>query len=128
MPKHKLLIADDQAGIRQGLRQMLEEEMSIYIGGEARNGFEVLEKVRAEAWDLVILDLTMPGKNGFEVLKELRKECPELPVLVLSVHPAEQYAARSIELGARGYIVKERAPEELVPKVRELFQSPDRHP
>lgn len=101
---------------------MLSHEEDFYVGGEAGDGVEVLERVTSEDWDLVILDLTMPRKNGFEVLKEIRKARPDLPVLIVSVHPAEQYAEPTLAMGARGYIMKDLAPEELVPQVRRVLQ------
>lgn len=121
MCKKRLLIADDHANIRQSLRQLLAQEEDMDIAGEACDGVEVLEKVRTGKWDLLILDLSMPRKNGFEVLKELQQDYPDLPVLILSVHPSEQYEARSLQLGARSYIVKDRAPEELVLKINEAL-------
>jgi len=121
MCKKRLLIADDHANIRQSLRQLLAQEEDMDIAGEACDGVEVLEKVRTEKWDLLILDLSMPRKNGFEVLKELQQDYPDLPVLILSVHPSEQYEARSLQLGARSYIVKDRAPEELVLRINEAL-------
>lgn len=116
----KLLIADDHAVVRKGLRQILEEASDILVAGEASNGQEVLEKVNAENWDAVVLDITMPGRSGLDVLKELRQEHPRLPVLVLSMHAQEQYAARVLKAGASGYLPKESAPEELVKAVRKV--------
>jgi two-component system, NarL family, invasion response regulator UvrY len=116
----KLLIADDHAVVRKGLRQILEEASDIVVAGEASNGQEVLEKVNAENWDAVVLDITMPGRSGLDVLKEIRQEQPRLPVLVLSMHAQEQYAARVLKAGASGYLPKESAPEELVKAVRKV--------
>ena len=121
MHKKRLLIADDHPSIRESLRQMIALEEGMEVAGEARDGVEVLEKIKNEEWDLLILDLSMPRKNGFEVLKELQRDHPNLPVLILSVHPSEQYEARSLQLGARSYIVKDRAPEELVAKINEVL-------
>ncbi|MBI2434227.1 MAG: response regulator transcription factor [Candidatus Hydrogenedentes bacterium] len=121
MTAKKILVADDQESIRRGLRQMLDDAGDLYIGGEAADGAEALKKVRQEPWDLVILDVTMPNGNGLDVLREIRGEYPSLPVLMLSVHPASQYSARAMRLGASGYIVKDHAPEELLPKIREVL-------
>lgn len=121
MSPRKLLIADDHAHVRRSLRQMLEDIPELYVGGEACDGEETLTRIRTEAWDLVILDITMPRKNGFDVLKALHNDYPGLPVLVLSVHPATQYMRRVLELGAAAYIMKDEAPEKLLPAIREIF-------
>lgn len=116
----KLLIADDHEVVRKGLRQILEEASDIVVAGEASNGSEVLEKVRSETWDALVLDITMPGQSGLEVLKALRLEHPTMPVLILSMHAEDQYAARVLKAGASGYLPKESAPEELVRAVRQV--------
>ena len=116
----RILIADDHAVVRKGLRQILEEASDIVIGGEASNGREVLEKIRAGGWDALVLDITMPGQTGLEVLKEVKQEAPRLPVLMLSMHAQEQYATRVLKAGASGYLPKESAPEELVKAVRKV--------
>jgi DNA-binding NarL/FixJ family response regulator len=90
------------------------------VGGEAGNGREVMEKIRAGGWDALVLDITMPGQTGLEVLKEVRQVAPRLPVLVLSMHSQEQYAARVLKAGASGYLPKESAPEELIKAVRKV--------
>src|SRR6188474_2865171 len=116
----RILIADDHAVVRKGLRQILEEASDIVVGGEASNGREVLEKIRAGGWDALVLDITMPGKTGLEVLKEVKQEAPRLPVLMLSMHAQEQYAARVLKAGASGYLPKESAPEELIKAIRKV--------
>jgi len=118
----KILIADDHAIVREGLKQILAETFDKVVGGEATNGQEVLEHVRREDWDLVLLDLAMPGKDGLETLKELKFEKPKLPVLVLSIYPEEQYAVRLLKAGAAGYLTKESAPEELIAAIRKVSQ------
>lgn len=118
----KILIADDHAIVREGLKQILAETDDIVVAGEATNGREVLEQVRKDDWDLVLLDLAMPGKDGLETLKELRLEKPTLPVLVLSIYPEEQYAVRLLKAGAAGYLTKESAPEELIAAIRKVSQ------
>ncbi len=117
----KVLVADDHPIVRQGLKQILAATSDMVIGGEALNGHEVLDKVRADHWDVVVLDMTMPGLNGLEVMKELKRERPNLPVLVLSIHAEEQFAVRAIKAGAAGYMTKESAPEELVNAIRKVF-------
>lgn len=118
----KILISDDHAIVREGLKQILADTDDLVVSGEAANGHEVLEHVRRENWDMVLLDLAMPGKDGLETLKELKKEKPKLPVLVLSIYPEEQYAVRSLKAGASGYLTKESAPEELIAAIRKVSQ------
>ena len=118
----KILIADDHAIVREGLKQILAETADMLVAGEATNGREVLEQVRKEDWDLVLLDIAMPGKDGLETLKELKLEKPKLPVLVLSIYPEEQYAVRLLKAGAAGYLTKESAPEELIAAIRKVSQ------
>ena len=117
----KVLVADDHAIVRQGLKLILTEEFNFLVFGEARNSQEVLEQIDKQDWDIVVLDITMPGRNGLEVLKELKRIKPELPVLVLSVHPENQFAVRVLKAGAAGYMTKENAPEELVKAIRKVL-------
>jgi DNA-binding NarL/FixJ family response regulator len=116
----KVLIADDHAVVRQGLKQILSETSDMIVAGEAQNGQEVLNKVRAADWDVVVLDLTMPGAGGLDLLKALRRERPRLPILVLSIHSEDQYAVRVLKAGASGYLTKESAPEALVKAIRKV--------
>jgi len=116
----KALIADDHAVVRQGLRQILQETSDMQVTGEAATGPEALDRARGDSYDVVVLDITMPGRSGFEVLKELRIDRPELPVLVLSMHAEEQFAVRLLKAGAAGYLNKESAPEELVKAIRKV--------
>lgn len=94
--------------------------MSVF--GEARNAEEMFKNVREKNWDIVILDITMPGRSGLDVLKELKHVRPKIPVLVLSIHPEEQYAVRVLKLAGAGYMTKESAPEELVKAVRKVLR------
>ena len=116
----RVLIADDHAVVRQGLRQILEDTREMLVAGEATNGQEVLAKVRAELWDVVVLDISMPDQSGLDILKQLRVEQPSLPVLVLSMYPEDQYAMRVLKAGGSGYLTKESAPDELVKAVRKV--------
>ncbi|MGA7120926.1 MAG: response regulator transcription factor [Polyangiaceae bacterium] len=126
----KVLIADDHAVVRRGLRQILAETQDIMVGGEAATAQEALQLARQERWNAVILDISLPGASGIELLRELHKELPRMPVLVLTVHSAEQYAVRAIKAGAAGFLTKESAPDKLVDAVRKVagggrYISPD---
>lgn len=115
----RVLIADDHAIVRQGLRQILADTPDMEVGGEAANGFEALQKIREEGpWDVLLLDVSMPGKNGIDTLKQVKDELPRLPVLVLSMYPEDQYGVRLLKAGAAGYLTKESAPEALVTAIR----------
>jgi len=116
----RALIADDHAVVRKGLRLILQETSDMQVAGEAASGLEALDSARQGGYDVVVLDITMPGRSGFEVLKDLRVEHPELPVLVLSMHAEEQFAVRLLKSGAAGYLNKESAPEELVKAIRKV--------
>ena len=118
----KVLIADDHELVREGLKRILMTAEDIVVVGEARNGGEVLERVNDTDLDVVILDISMPGKNGLEVLKELKRERPHLPVLILSIHPEDRFATRALKAGAAGYITKDVAAEELVTALRKVVQ------
>ncbi len=110
----RILIADDHAVVRQGLETILAEGLPHVEVGEAENAQEVLQLVREKDWDLLVLDIAMPGRSGLDVLKQLRSTHPTLPVLVLSVYPEDEYAVRVLRAGAAGYLNKESAPDELV--------------
>lgn len=116
----KVLIADDHAVVRSGLKQILAETKDIVVAGEATNGREALEKVRAQSWDVLVLDITMPGRSGLDILKDIRQTHSDLPVLVLSMHAEEQFATRMLRAGASGYLNKESAPDELVKAIRKV--------
>jgi two-component system, NarL family, invasion response regulator UvrY len=117
----KILITDDHAVVRQGLKQILAEEFTRAEFGEATNAQEAIDRVWKENWDVVVLDITMPGRSGLEVLKEIKKSRPKLPVLVLSMHPEDQFAVRILKIGASGYMTKESAPNELVGAVKKVI-------
>ena len=116
----KVLIGDDHAIVRQGLRQILSEEKKAFSCGEAENGQVVLDKIRDEAWDAVVLDISMPGVSGLEIMKEIKKVKPKLPVLILTMHSEDQFALRSIKAGASGYLTKDSAPDELVKAIKKI--------
>ncbi len=116
----KVLIADDHPIVRQGLRQILSEIPDMVVAGEAVNGQQALDQVRAGGWDVLVLDITMPDRSGLDILKELKHQQPHLPVLVLSIHAEEQFAVRLLKAGASGYLTKENAPDELVKAIRKV--------
>ncbi len=109
----RVLIADDHAVFRRGLRETLAEFFFKVTFGEAKTAHETVELVRRHDWDVVILDISMPGKSGLDVLDDLRRLRPRLPILLLSMHPEEQFARRALKAGAAGYLTKESVPEEL---------------
>lgn len=117
----RILITDDHAVVRQGLKQILAEEFKRAEFGEAASAAEAIDRVWKENWDVVVLDITMPGRSGLEVLKEIKKSKPKLPVLVLSMHPEDQFAVRLLKIGASGYMTKESAPNELVGAVKKVM-------
>jgi two-component system invasion response regulator UvrY len=117
----RVLIADDHAILRRGLREILTRELQGVVCGEAESAQQVLAQVQGQNWDLVILDITMPGRSGVDVLKDLKRMQPRLPVLVLSMHPEGQYGKRVLKAGAHGYLNKESAPEELIKAIRKLL-------
>ncbi|CAJ0684079.1 Response regulator UvrY [Ralstonia wenshanensis] len=118
----RVLIADDHEIVRAGLRQFLSEERDIEVAGEAASGEEVMEQLRTGAFDVVVLDISMPDRNGIDTLKLARQRHPDLPVLILSTFPEDQYAINLIRAGASGYLTKESAPDELVKAIRTVSQ------
>ncbi|MGN6389610.1 MAG: response regulator [Burkholderiaceae bacterium] len=116
----RVLIADDHAIVREGLKQILADTGDIVVAGDAENGVEAIRLVRREEPDVLLLDISMPDRNGIEVLKQLRKEYPKLAVLMLSMHREDQYAIRSLKAGAAGYLNKQSAPAELVNAIRQV--------
>ena len=118
----RILVADDHAIVREGLKQILSGMHDMIVAGEASDGYQALDQARKGDYDLVLLDIAMPGMSGLDVLKQLKSEKAELPILMLSMYPEEQYAIRSLKAGASGYLAKESAPEELIAAVRKVSQ------
>lgn len=116
----KFLIVDDHAVVRRGLQQILTDEYADASFGEASNATEALEQAARKKWDVIILDISMPGRSGLDVLKEIKKEQPSVPVLVLSIHPEDQFATRVLKAGAAGYMTKESAPADLVTAINRV--------
>ena len=117
----RVLISDDHAILRRGLKEILMRELAGAVCGEAENAHEVLEQVQRQHWDLVSLDVTMPGPSGVDVLRDLKRLKPKLPVLVLSMHPEDQYGKRMLKAGASGYMNKDVAPDELIKAIHKVL-------
>lgn len=115
-----ILIVDDHAIVRRGLKQILEGERDLATVSEAKDGHEALQMTRDQAWDLVILDINLPGQSGLDVLIELRHLNPKLPVLIMSMYSEDQYAVQAFKAGAVGYLNKQSAPEELVKAIKKI--------
>jgi len=115
-----VLVVDDHSLIRKGLKQILDDTSDIRVTGEAETGMEAIKLVRENKYDITLLDITLPDKYGIDVLKQMKLDRPTLPVLILSMHPDEQYALRSIKAGASGYMNKQSAPSQLVIAIRKV--------
>ncbi|MFA9438975.1 response regulator [Uliginosibacterium sp. sgz301328] len=118
--KIKVLIADDHAIVRHGLKQILSETEDLTVVGEADGGVRAMQMMRGTTYDVVLMDISMPDRNGIDTLKLVKKEFPRVPVLILSMHPEEQYAVRALRAGAAGYLSKQGAPEQLVTAIRQV--------
>ena len=116
----RILIADDHPVVRKGIKETLTEAFSRITFGEAKTAEEAVECVRREGWDVVILDISMPGKSGLDILGDLHRLRPKLPILLLSMHPEGQYARRALKAGAAGYLTKDSVPDELKDAVRRV--------
>ena len=117
----RVLIADDHAVFRRGLKETISEAFPKVTFGEAKTAQETVEHVRRQDWDVIMLDISMPGKSGLDILSDLKRLRPKLPVLFLSMHPEEQYARRALKSGAAGYLTKESVPEELKTAIRRVL-------
>jgi len=117
-----ILIADDHAIVREGLKQILAEVADMKVCAEAASGDEALKMIRANGWDVMLLDISMPGKNVLELIKLAKQQNPHLPILILSMYPEDQYAIRMLQAGADGYLTKESAPDLLVTAIRKVYE------
>lgn len=120
--KLKILIVDDHALVRSGVRRILQDETDIEVVGEADNATQALKRVRSEEWDVVVMDINMPGQNALDVLRLMKIEKPELPVLILTMYPENQYAMRALKDGASGYVTKSSAPDHLISAIRKVVE------
>ncbi len=118
----RILVADDHAIVRQGLRQIVADESDMEVVGEAQTAQEALDLAQQREWDVIVLNISMPGRGGFEALKALKQTHSKRPVLVLSMYPEDQFAVRAFRAGAAGYMTKESAPEELVQAIRKVVR------
>lgn len=118
----KILIADDHALVRAGLKQVVSEVDDMEVKGEAATGAEAVNQVKEQDWDVVLLDISMPDLNGIDALRQIRQLKPNLPVLILSMYPEDQYAVNLLRAGASGYMTKESAPNQLVAAIRKVVQ------
>jgi DNA-binding NarL/FixJ family response regulator len=116
----KILVVDDHVIVREGLKRILLDTPDMVVADEASNSQEVTKKIWDNDYDLILLDISLPGRSGLDVLKQLKCTKPEVPILILSVHPEEQYALRSLRAGAAGYLTKQSAPDELVGAIRKV--------
>src|SRR5882724_5359372 len=116
----RILLVDDHPVVRHGIRQILFEGLNEVVVGEAGDVATASEQIRKDVWDIVVLDLTLPGASGLDLLKEIRRKRPALPVLVLSMHPASQFARRVLSAGASGYLTKDSAATELVKAIEQI--------
>ena len=117
----KFLVADDHAIVRKGLAQILCDEFPSAVVREVSNSHEIFDELKKDRWDVILLDISMPGRNGIETLKQIRSEGIKTPVLMLSMHSAEQYAIRVFRAGASGFLNKETATDELLVAVRRVL-------
>jgi len=122
MKKIRILIADDHPIVREGYKKILMSQPDMDVTGEAGNGQEVLDLIQKKDFDLILLDISMPGRSGLEILKELKSQKPQMPVMILSIYPEEQYAVRAFRDGASGYLTKASTPKELISAIRKVSQ------
>jgi len=119
----EIMIADDHAIVRAGLKQCINDTKDIIVKDEASNGDEAFNKAIQNDYDVILLDLSMPGRNGLDIIKEVKNQKPKVKILVLTIHPEEQYAMRVLKAGASGYLTKESAPQELISAIRKVALS-----
>ena len=118
----RILIADDHPVVRQGIMRIIEDTPDMRVTGEAENGIEAVRKIKEKEFDLVILDISMPGRDGLESIREMKKLRPKLPILILTMHPEKYYGLRMLQAGASGYLTKQNAPFEQVEAIRKVTQ------
>ncbi len=120
--RHRVFLADDHPIVRHGLQQLLDNQLDLTVVGQAANGLDVLSEPHKESWDVLVLDLSLPGVSGVEVLRKLRAQHPKLKVVILSMYPEEQYATQMISEGASAYVSKSLPPEEFLSILRHVLR------
>ena len=120
--RRRIFVADDHALFRAGVKALLAEEGDLEVAGEAGTARETLQRIRGEAWDVLLLDISLPDGSGIDLLRQIRPHLPDLPILILSMHPEEQYAVSLLRAGANGYITKDAVPQQVVQAIRTLLQ------
>ncbi len=118
----RILVVDDHPVVRQGIMRIIEETSDMKVTGEAEDGIVALKKIKEEAFDLVLLDISMPGRDGLEIIREMKNLRPDLPVLILTMHPEKYYGLRMLQAGASGYLTKQNAPFDLIEAIRKVTQ------
>ncbi len=118
----RILVTDDHPVVRQGIMRIIEDTPDMKVTGEAENGYELLKKIKEQDYDLILMDISMPGSDGLEVIREVKKLRPHLPVLILTIHPEKYYGLRMLQAGASGYLTKQNAPFELIEAIRKVSQ------
>jgi two-component system invasion response regulator UvrY len=118
----RIMVADDHPVVRQGIMRIIEDTQDMKVTGEAGNGLEVLKQLKEKEFDLILLDISMPGSDGLEIIRELKKSKPDIPVLILTIHPEKYYGLRMLQAGASGYLTKQNAPFELIEAIRKVSQ------
>jgi two-component system invasion response regulator UvrY len=118
----RILVVDDHPVVRQGIMRIIEETQDMRVTGEAESGSEAVKKLKDQEYDMVLLDISMPGSDGLDVIREIKKLKPNLPVLILTIHPEKYYGLRMLQAGASGYLTKQNAPFELIEAIRKVSQ------
>ncbi|HBD07010.1 MAG TPA: DNA-binding response regulator, partial [Syntrophobacteraceae bacterium] len=118
----KIIVADDHPVVRAGIKEILAEDPSLTVTDEASSGYELLRKIREQDFDVIILDISMPGIDGLDTLKQIKSEKPKARVLILTIHPEARYAVRCVRMGADGYLTKASAPTELIGAIKRISQ------
>jgi two-component system, NarL family, invasion response regulator UvrY len=118
----RILVVDDHPVVRQGIMRIIEDTQDLKVTGEAQNGLDAINKIKEQDFDLVLLDISMPGSDGLDAIRQIKKMRPNLPVLILTIHPEKYYGLRMLQAGASGYLTKQNAPFELIEAVRKVIQ------
>jgi len=118
----RILVTDDHPVVRQGIMRIIEDTPDMKVTGEAESGYELVKRIKEQDYDLILMDISMPGSDGLEVIREVKKLKPHIPVLILTIHPEKYYGLRMLQAGASGYLTKQNAPFELIEAIRKVSQ------